>query len=127
MDRIMTRPLVLAAACAIIAFGAAALPVRAQDMPAGNADNGKRIYLADGCFLCHGRVGQGGGYNSLVPALAKTELPFEPFKLQLRQPAEDMPAYSEKVLTDQQVADIYAFVQSLSGRRNPKDIPLLNN
>ena len=38
-----------------------------------------------------------------------------------------MPAYSEKVLTDQQVADIYAFVQSLPGRRNPKDIPLLNN
>ena len=127
MSAIMTRSLVVAAACAILTLGAAALPAHAQDAPVGNADNGKRIYLADGCFLCHGRVGQGGGYNSLVPALAKTELPFEPFKLQLRQPAEDMPAYSEKVLTDQQVADIYAFVQSLAGRRNPKDIPLLNN
>jgi len=127
MSAIMTRSLVVAAACATLTLGAAALPAHAQDAPAGNADSGKRIYLADGCFLCHGRVGQGGGYNSLVPALAKTELPFEPFKLQLRQPAEDMPAYSEKVLTDQQVADIYAFVQSLAGRRNPKDIPLLDN
>jgi mono/diheme cytochrome c family protein len=96
-------------------------------MPTGNAENGKRIYLKDGCFLCHGRVGQGGGYNTPVPALAKTELPFEPFKLQLRQPAEDMPAYSDQVLTDQQVADIYAFVQSLPGKRDPKDIPLLDN
>jgi mono/diheme cytochrome c family protein len=96
-------------------------------MPTGNADNGRQIYMADGCFLCHGRVGQGGGYNQPTPALAKTELPFEPFKLQLRQPADDMPAYSEKVLTDQQVADIYAFVRSLPGKRNPKDIPILNN
>jgi mono/diheme cytochrome c family protein len=126
MRAIMTRSLVTAAACATLAL-ATALPARAQDVPAGNAENGKRIYLTDGCFLCHGRVGQGGGYNTPVPALAKTELPFEPFKLQLREPAEDMPAYSEHVLTDQQVADIYAFVQSLPGRRNPKDIPLLNN
>jgi len=123
----MTRPLVVAAACVSIALGAAALPARAQDVPAGNAENGKRIYMKDGCFLCHGRVGQGGGYNTPVPALAKTEMPFEPFKLQLRQPADDMPAYSEHVLPDQQVADIYAFVQSLPGKRNPKDIPLLNN
>jgi mono/diheme cytochrome c family protein len=123
----MTRSLFIAAACATLAFGTAALPSRAQDVPAGNADNGKRIYLADGCFMCHGRVGQGGGYNTPVPSLAKTELPFEPFKLQLRQPADDMPPYSEKVLTDQQVADIYAFVRSLPGRRNPKDIPLLSN
>ncbi len=123
----MTRSFFIAAACAALAFGAAALPAGAQEAPAGNADNGKRIYLADGCFMCHGRSGQGGGYNTPVPSLAKTELPFEPFKLQLRQPADDMPPYSEKVLTDQQVADIYAFVRSLPGRRNPKDIPLLNN
>ena len=123
----MTRSLLIAAACATLAFATAALPARAQDVPTGNAENGKRIYLKDGCFLCHGRVGQGGGYNSPVPALAKTEMPFEPFKLQLRQPADDMPAYSEKVLSDLEVADIYAFVQSLTGRRDPKSIPLLNN
>ena len=123
MNRSVTRMLFIAA-CAI-AFGAASAPT--QDAPKGDPARGKQTYMADGCFLCHGRVGQGGGYNSPVPALAKTEMPFEPFKLQLREPADDMPAYSEHVLSDLEVADIYAFVQSLPGRRNPKDIPLLNN
>ena len=119
----MTRTLLMAAACAIIATGAA----RAQEAPTGDAAKGKQIYLADGCFLCHGRAGQGGGYNGPVPALAKTELPFEPFKLQLRQPADEMPAYSTAVISDEQIADIYAFVQSLPGRRDPKSIAILNN
>jgi len=38
-----------------------------------------------------------------------------------------MPAYAEMVMTDQDVADIYAFVQSLPGKRDPKDIPLLRD
>ena len=117
----------MAAGGAALALGLAAPAVRAQDAPAGNVEQGKRVYMADGCFLCHGRAGQGGGYNGPVPALAKSEMPFEAFKTQLRQPADDMPAYSTAVLSDQQIADIYAFVQSLPGKRNPKDIPLLNN
>ena len=118
----------VAAACAAAVLGVAAPSVRAQDAaPTGNVEQGKRIYLADGCFLCHGRVGQGGGYNTPVPSLAKTELPFEPFRLQLRQPADDMPAYSTAVVSDEQIADIYAYVQSLPGRRDPKSISILNN
>lgn len=117
-----------ATACAVIALVVAAPSMHAQDAgPTGDAASGKRIFLADGCFMCHGRVGQGGGYNGPVPALAKTELPFEAFKNQLRQPADDMPAYSTAVISDQQIADIYAFVRSLPGRRNPKDIAILNN
>jgi mono/diheme cytochrome c family protein len=38
-----------------------------------------------------------------------------------------MPAYSEPVMSDQQIADIYAFLQSLPGRRDPKGIAILNN
>jgi hypothetical protein len=37
------------------------------------------------------------------------------------------PACVEAVLPDQDVADIYAFVQSLPRRRPAKDIPILNN
>jgi mono/diheme cytochrome c family protein len=125
MTCLITRTLVVAATCAAIAFGA--VSVRAQDAPKGDAAKGKQIYMADGCFLCHGRVGQGGGYNTPVPSLAKTELPFEPFRLQLRQPADDMPAYSTAVVSDEQIADIYAYVQSLPGRRDPKSISILNN
>src|SRR5882757_324221 len=99
----------------------------AQDAPPGDAANGKRVYLADGCFTCHGRAGQGGAYNGPAPVLAKTAMPFEGFKMQLRNPSNDMPAYSEPVMSDQEIADIYVFMQSLSGRGNPKNIAILND
>jgi mono/diheme cytochrome c family protein len=38
---------------------------RAQDTPQGDAAEGKRLYLANGCFLCHGRAGQGGTLKRL--------------------------------------------------------------
>ena len=99
----------------------------AQDAPPGDAVEGKRLYLAVGCFTCHGRSGQGGAMNGPVPALAKTAMPFDGFKGQLRQPADEMPAYSEKVMTDRQIADIYAFVQSLPGRRPTKDMKIFED
>ena len=69
---------------------------QAQDAPpAGDAANGKRIFLADGCFTCHGRSGQGGAYNGPAPILAHTALPFDGFKGQVRNPADDMPAFSD--------------------------------
>jgi len=101
------------------------MSAQAQDTPSGNVDVGKATYLKYNCFTCHGRVGQGGGYNTPVPSLAKTELPFEGFKFQLRNPSRDMPAYAEMVMTDKDIADVYAFVRSLPGRRDPKEIPLL--
>jgi mono/diheme cytochrome c family protein len=119
---------------AVTAFAAAALcmgtfaAVRAQDAPPqGDAANGKRIFLADGCFTCHGRSGQGGAYNGPAPILAHTILPFDGFKGQLRNPANDMPAYSDAVLSDKDIADIYAFVQTLQGAGSSKDHPILSN
>ena len=129
----MRRP---AAMIMIKAAGAAAVLIcvagpwhmaRAEDAPSGDAVEGKRLFLADGCFTCHGRSGQGGAMNSPTPVLAKTEMPFDGFKGQLRQPVNEMPAYSEAVMSDKQIADIYAFVKSLPGRRPAKDFPLLNN
>ena len=113
------------AALAVAALGVGAAV--AQDAPQGNATNGKRIYLADGCFTCHGRSGQGGAYNGPAPILAHTALPFDAFKSQLRNPANDMPAYSGAVLSDQDIADIYAFVTALPGKGSAKDIAILNN
>ena len=113
------------AALAVAAFGAGV--ATAQDAPKGDATNGKRIYLADGCFTCHGRSGQGGAYNGPAPILAHTALPFDGFKGQVRNPSDDMPAYSDAVLSDKDVADIYAFVQTLPGPSSAKDIAILNN
>jgi mono/diheme cytochrome c family protein len=107
--------------------GGFARTARAQDAPPGDAVEGKRLFLAVGCFLCHGRAGQGGAMNGPAPVLAKTAMPFEGFMGQLRRPINDMPAYSEKVMTDKQVADIYAFVQSLPGPRLTKDMKIFDN
>jgi mono/diheme cytochrome c family protein len=125
----MRKVLLLGAAFAAGAFavGAFSVPALAQDAPQGDAANGKRAYLAVGCMYCHGRAGQGGGMNYPIPPLAKTALPFEGFKGVVRQSARDMPAYTDKVLTDQEIVDIYAFLQLLPGRRPPKDIAILND
>jgi mono/diheme cytochrome c family protein len=116
---------------AVTAIAVAALGVPmialAQDAPAGDAANGKRLFLKDGCFTCHGRSGQGGAYNGPAPILAHTALPFDGFKGQVRNPVDDMPAFSDALLSDKDIADIYAFVTSLPGPGSPKDRPILSN
>jgi mono/diheme cytochrome c family protein len=107
--------LAMIAATASLCVGATGGPARAQDAPAGNAAEGRRIYLADGCFTCHGRSGQGGALNGPAPILARTAMPWEGFVEQLRHPMNEMPAYAETVMSDKQIADIYAFLQSLPG------------
>ena len=117
---------VMALAVATLSAGAFVIAL-AQDVPRGDAANGRRIYLAVGCFTCHGRSGQGGAYNGPAPILARTALPFVGFKALIRDPSNDMPAYSDAVLSDQDIADVYAFLESLPGPRSPKDISILNN
>jgi len=113
---------------AIAAFGAATSAIaQAPDVAHGDVTNGKRLYLADGCFTCHGRAGQGGAYTGPAPALARTGLPFDGFKAQIRDPSDNMPAYSDAVLSDKDIADIYAFVESLPAGRSAKDISILDN
>jgi mono/diheme cytochrome c family protein len=72
----LKRIAVTAIAVAILGAGAGSIAA-AQDAPQGNAADGKRVYLADGCFTCHGRSGQGGAYNGPAPILAHTALPFD--------------------------------------------------
>jgi mono/diheme cytochrome c family protein len=114
---ISTRLFAAALAATVLSV---AVPALAQDAPKGNAENGKKVFIAKGCFECHGRAGQGGAFNTPAPTLAKTMLPFEGLKGYLRGPTGDMPAYTEKLLPDQEVADIYAYLQSLPGPR--KDV-----
>jgi mono/diheme cytochrome c family protein len=116
----------LAALAAVACLAGGLTVALAEDTPSGDAVNGKRIYLADGCFECHGRAGQGGAMNYPTPALAKLELPVDSFIAFVRAAPNDMPAYSADVLSDKDATDIYAFLQSLPGRKPAKDFPLLN-
>lgn len=123
-----TRPGIIraiAAASVLFAVVGTSGAARAEDPP-GDAANGKRLYLADGCFECHGRAGQGGRFNYLTPALAQEALPVDSFIAFLREAPNDMPSFSASVLSDKDAADIHAFLQSLPGPRPAKDIPLLN-
>jgi mono/diheme cytochrome c family protein len=120
---------IVAAVFGVAAFCAGAFAAaRAQDAPpSGDAAKGKKIFLTIGCFTCHGRSGQGGAYNGPAPILAHTILPFDGFKGQIRNPADDMPAFSSAVLSDQDIVDIYAFVETLPGAGSSKDHPILSD
>ena len=95
----------------------------AQSPPSGNADNGKALFAKDGCYQCHGYVGQGGNAG---PRLAPSPIAFEAFSKQLREPVHDMPPYGEKILSDKDEADIYAYLGTIPKPPAVKDIPLLN-
>jgi len=96
------------------------------DATTGDANNGKRLFVAVGCYECHGRVAQGGTFNYTAPTLAHTALPLEGFRALVRMGLNDMPAYKEQVLSDLELADIHAYLRSLPGPRPAKDIPQLN-
>ncbi len=109
---------------AALVLGGFAFASGAQE-PAGDAANGAKVYVAVGCFTCHGRSGQGGSFNYTTPVLAKIAWPVEALRAFLRIGVNDMPAYAKEVLSDQQVADIHAFLRSLPGPRPAAEIPEL--
>src|SRR3954463_8914284 len=91
--------------------------------PSGNADNGKKQYLRAGCWECHGFAGQGGRDGA---RLADTALSTAQLTRYVRKPTGGMPAYIDKVMTDQELADIWAYLKSMPAPKPAKDIPLLN-
>jgi mono/diheme cytochrome c family protein len=92
--------------------------------PPGNAANGKKIYVDYGCYQCHGYEGQGGGGTRLAP---KPRLLFQGFVRYVRQPTQAMPPYTAKVVTDQELADIYAFLLTVPEPPPLNSIPELRN
>ncbi|HLK51422.1 MAG TPA: cytochrome c [Bryobacteraceae bacterium] len=101
-----------------LVLGAALLaPLVAQD--AGNAQNGKKLFLKNGCYECHGTMGQGGA----GPRLAPRPLAAAALIAYVRKPGNGMPPYSAKVMPDAEVADIRAYLATIP--EPPKDIPQL--
>ena len=95
----------------------------AQPKP-GDVTNGKRLFEKDGCYQCHGYAGQGGTAGA---RLAQTRHTLATFTAFVRNPPSGgMPPYRAKVLNDQEMADVYAFVKSIPEPKAAKDIPLLS-
>jgi mono/diheme cytochrome c family protein len=89
----------------------------------GDATNGKRLFEKVGCYECHGYAGQGGRDGARIAA---TSMPEQAFGRYLRRPFGAMPAYSPKVLSDQDVLDIYTYVKAMPAAKPASEIPLLN-
>lgn len=105
-----------------VAYAAAQAP-RANQAAAGNAETGKRLFEKDGCYECHGYAGQGGRDG---PRLAATSLSVTALIRYVRRPFGAMPAFTRKVLSDQELTDIYAYLKAFPPAKPAKDVPLLN-
>lgn len=90
---------------------------------AADVAHGKTLFMQDGCYTCHGTVGQGNRFSG--PAIAPHPVPFTAFLTQLRTPADQMPAYAAKVLSDADANAIYAYLSSIPAGKPAADIPLL--
>jgi ubiquinol-cytochrome c reductase cytochrome c subunit len=115
----MRIPIVAALGAALLGVGAAA----AADA-AGDGGHGRQVYMAVGCYQCHGTVGQGSVASG--PRLAPEPMPLASMVQLLRQPLNQMPAYSDKTLSDRDIADIHAYLASIPQPPPVKDIKLLN-
>jgi mono/diheme cytochrome c family protein len=93
--------------------------------PTGNAQNGKKLLISDGCYECHGREGQGAAQTGAA-RIGPPQLSFEGFQNYVRKPTNQMPPYTSKAVPDQDLADIYAYLKSIPMPPKGKDIPLLN-
>lgn len=79
--------------------------------PPGNAVDGKKWYMMHNCHACHGVHGDDGravkiagidmGFGSFVRKLRTTDAPI-------------MPPFPESKISQQDAADIYAYLQSIS-------------
>jgi mono/diheme cytochrome c family protein len=95
---------------------------QASTAPKASIENGRKAFLQHGCFSCHGYSGQGGR----GARLAQSPIPLEAFAMYVRQPNRAMPPFGNQV-SDQELADIYAYLKSIPPSPDLKSIPLLTN
>ena len=96
----------------------------------GDPDAGREHYLTFGCYACHGFTGETGSTNT---QLNPPRFPQVAFITYVRNPPQisggpfAMPAYGGDDVTDQVLADIYAWLESLpSGTPPLESIELLS-
>jgi len=120
----MTRFRVLVAACVVVvvtaglkarttsATASATSTVVQAFRPADDAvERGRRMFMKIGCYQCHGREAQGA---STGPRLGPNPLPLPAFTRAVRTPRNEMPPYTVKILSDDELTNVYAFVGARS-------------
>ena len=106
----------------IVMMATASAQTRQPAAPAGDAENGKKIFTSYGCYQCHNYAAHGGGAG---PRLAPKPIAFAAFTRQVRKPVNEMPPYTAKVVSDKELADIYAFLLTIPEPPAVNSIPIL--
>jgi mono/diheme cytochrome c family protein len=89
----------------------------------GDSQNGKKLFTSYGCYECHGHQAEGTSVGG--PRLGPKPIPSSAFLKYVRQPSGQMPPYTAKVISDAELSDIYAFLQSLPQPPKADSIPAL--
>src|SRR5262249_6601489 len=108
--------------CAFVPAFAAALLFGNAAAAEPSAANGGVLFVKVGCYQCQGYQGQGGAAG---PRIAPEPVPFEGLAAFVRTSSGEMPPYPEALLSDSDLADIYAYVQSIPRPPALADLPLL--
>src|SRR5438067_9719410 len=94
----------------------------ARAQSSGDAAKGKQVFIDYTCYACHGFSGQNGTGMRLVP-MKMTQAAFTAY---VRNPRQ-MPSFSAKVLSDAQLADVFAYLKTLPDSAPPaRSVPVLN-
>ena len=81
----------------------------------GNPQNGKLVFMSQSCSKCHGSQGEASsapGQKGGVPKIAPTALTLADFIQRVRKPKGTMPPFVSHQVSDLELADVYAFLQS---------------
>jgi len=110
------------AACVMASAAQQAPAQQQQNAPQGNAANGRKLFVSFGCYQCHGYEAQGGSAGA---RLAPRPIPYAQLLKYVRHPTGEMPPFTEKVVKDSELADIYAFLRAQPPAPDVDKIPLL--
>jgi ubiquinol-cytochrome c reductase cytochrome c subunit len=92
--------------------------------PAQDAAHGQELFTRYGCYECHGFAGQGA--QATGPRLAPGPVAYGRFVTIVRDPIDLMPRYPAEFVSDEELADIYAYLQSIPRPPALDEIPQLN-
>jgi mono/diheme cytochrome c family protein len=92
----------------------------AQQTRSVSAASGKRLFAEYYCYACHGTEGQGGAGPRLIARATA-----DPLIRYVRKPSGVMPAYTSRVIPEQDLIDIHAYLKSIPPSPPAKSIPLL--
>jgi len=109
-------PYILAA---VFSAASAAAPATAAD-----GETPRDVFERVGCWSCHGYKGQGGRHG---PAIARTPHNYEAFSAFVRTTSGEMPPFTERVVSDQDLRAVHGYLQSLPEPPSADNLSLLQD